>query len=253
MEPKHGRAAIVTGATAGIGAAIAEHLFKQGLKLVITGRRQQRLTELQERLGASPEHLACTPADAREPGLFDRLYQQGLTALGLRPDAAILCAGRGLRGTLLGSDPEQWKELLEINLLAMMHQMRDCAQQFVHDAEQDDRARDIVVIGSTVGRQVSAFNPVYGATKFALHALVEGLRQEVCNSNIRVTLIEPGFVVSEFQRSAGYDMAWFEAQQQQFGPFLSPRDVAEAVGFVLSLPKHVHVDDVRIRPTRQRT
>jgi NADP-dependent 3-hydroxy acid dehydrogenase YdfG len=246
------RAAIVTGATAGIGAAITEQLFSQGIKLVITGRRQQRLAEIQEKLGAGPTQLAYTSAYATEPGLFERLYQQGRASLGMSPDAAILCAGRGLPGTLLTSDPGQWKNLLEVNLLAMMLQMRDCALQFVHDASSDDKVRDIVVIGSTIGRQVSAFNPVYGATKFALHSLVEALRQEICDKNIRVTLIEPGFVVSEFQQSAGYDMAWFAQQQQQFGPFLSPRDIAEVVGFILTLPKHVHIDDIRIRPTRQR-
>lgn len=252
MASKHVRAAIVTGATAGIGAAIAEQLFEQGVKLVITGRRRDRLAELQARLGAGPEQVVQVCAEAGEPGLFERLYQQGRSSLGIAPDSAILCAGRGLPGSLLTSDPGQWKGLLEVNLLAMMHQLRDCAMQFVRDASSDDKVRDLVVIGSTIGRQVSAFNPVYGATKFALHSLVEALRQEICDKNIRVTLIEPGFVVSEFQRTAGYDMAWFAQQQDQFGPFLSPRDIAAAVGFVLAQPKHVHIDDMRIRPTRQR-
>jgi NADP-dependent 3-hydroxy acid dehydrogenase YdfG len=252
MELQHGRTAIVTGATSGIGAAVAEQLFRQGYKLVITGRREQHLKAMQATLDAGPADLAYTRADALEPALFDRLYQQARECLDARPDAVVLCAGRGLPGTLLGSDPGKWKELLEINVLAMMHHLRDSAQQFVTDAMADDKVRDIVVIGSTIGRQVSAFNPVYGATKFALHALVEGLRQEVCDKNIRVSLIEPGFVVSEFQRNSGYDMAWFKQQQDQFGPFLSPKDIAETVSYVLSLPKHVHLDDIRIRPTRQR-
>lgn len=125
---------------------------------------------------------------------------------------------------------------------------------FTKQAEADggSQVRDIVVIGSTVGRQVSAANPVYGSTKFAVHSLVEALRQEVCALNIRVTLIEPGFVRSGFQEAAGYDTAWFEGVAAASGPLLVPEDVAEVVQFVLDRPKHVHLDDIRLRPTRQK-
>lgn len=251
MISRPSRSAIVTGATSGIGEAIAEQLSRQHYNLMLTGRRQDRLQALQGRLGGDGQ-VASLVADVNQPGTFSTLYRQACASFGSRPDAAVLCAGKGLAGTLLGSDPGQWQDLFATNVLAMMHQMRECAEQFVADAQADPRVRDIVVIGSTIGRQVSAFNPVYGATKFALHSLVEGLRQEICDKYIRVTLIEPGFVVTEFQRNAGYDMDWFEQQQQQFGPFLSGKDVAEAVAFTLSLPSHVHVDDLRIRPTRQR-
>ncbi|ATS51818.2 SDR family NAD(P)-dependent oxidoreductase [Xanthomonas citri pv. phaseoli var. fuscans] len=112
--------------------------------------------------------------------------------------------------------------------------------------------QDIVVIGSTVGRTLSAGNPVYGATKFALHSLVESLRQELASSLIRVTLIEPGFVRSGFQQSAGYDMNAFDTLERDLGPFLSAEDVARSIRFVLDQPPHVHIDDIRLRPTRQR-
>jgi NADP-dependent 3-hydroxy acid dehydrogenase YdfG len=127
-----------------------------------------------------------------------------------------------------------------------------CASLFVRNSTNNAQVQDIVVIGSTVGRQVSAFNPVYGATKFALHSLVEGLRQEICEHNIRVSLIEPGFVISEFQESAGYDMQWFRQLEQESDPFLTPEDVARAVNSIASQPAHVHIDDIRLRPTRQR-
>ena len=102
-------------------------------------------------------------------------------------------AGRGLPGTVLGSDPARWEEMLSANYLAVLRQLRACAERFVALAKGDGgrQARDIVVLGSTVGRQVSAANPVYGSTKFALHSLVEALRQEVCGYGVRVSLIEP--------------------------------------------------------------
>jgi NADP-dependent 3-hydroxy acid dehydrogenase YdfG len=107
------------------------------------------------------------------------------------------------------------------------------------------------VIGSTVGREVSARNPVYGSTKFALHSLVESLRRAVSASGVRVTLIEPGFVRSGFQDSAGYDREWFADVERASGPLLVPDDVARVVRFVVEQPPHVHVDDIRLRPTRQ--
>jgi NADP-dependent 3-hydroxy acid dehydrogenase YdfG len=140
-------------------------------------------------------------------------------------------------------------------LLAAADQRWEAPTIFVASARQDGgrQARDIVVIGSTVGRQVSAANPVYGSTKFALHSLVEALRQEICAYGIRVTLIEPGFVRSGFQEAAGYDMEWFERVAEEYGPLLTPDDVAETITFVVERPRHVHLDDIRLRPTRQKS
>jgi NADP-dependent 3-hydroxy acid dehydrogenase YdfG len=135
----------------------------------------------------------------------------------------------------------------------MMDQLRESAELLLE--AQSGRSRnggDIVVIGSTIGRQVSSVNPVYGATKFAVHSLVEALRQEICGSNIRVTLIEPGFVRTEFQASAGYDLQWFDRLESESGPFLDAQDIARTIAFVVNQPRHVHLDDIRIRPTRQR-
>ena len=107
------------------------------------------------------------------------------------------------------------------------------------------------MIGSNVGRHISPFSSMYGSTKFAVNSLAEALRREVGPRGIRVTLIEPGFVKSEFQGVAGYDPAWFEGVLTKIGPVLEPEDVARAVSFVASQPAHVHVSDVLVRPTRQ--
>jgi NADP-dependent 3-hydroxy acid dehydrogenase YdfG len=114
-----------------------------------------------------------------------------------------------------------------------------------------DRARDIVVIGSAVGKHVSPFSSMYGGTKFAVHAMAEGVRRELGPKGVRVTLLAPGFVVSEFQGVAGYDPKWFEQVVDRIGPALTPADIARAVVFVASQPAGVHVSDLLIRPTRQ--
>ena len=92
---------------------------------------------------------------------------------------------------------------------------------------------------------------MYGSTKFAVNSLAEAARRELGPKGIRVTLIEPGFVESEFQQVAGYTQDWFAEVKTRIGPVLTPADIARTITFVVSQPPAVHVSDVLIRPTRQ--
>ncbi|MFI9328385.1 SDR family oxidoreductase [Kitasatospora sp. NPDC052868] len=248
-----GRIAVVTGSSSGIGRAVTRHLVRRGARVVAAGRRAERLAELAAELAEEPGSAVPFAGDITAPGHTEELLAAAEREWG-PADVFVASAGLGLPGTVLGSDPSRWEELVQANYLAVLRQLRACAAEFVKQAEADGgaRVRDLVVVGSTVGRQVSAANPVYGSTKFAVHSLVEALRQEVCTHNIRVTLIEPGFVRSGFQAAAGYDAAWFEAIAEENGPLLTPEDVADVIGFAIGRPKHVHLDDIRLRPTRQR-
>jgi len=107
------------------------------------------------------------------------------------------------------------------------------------------------VLGSNVGRHISPFSSMYGATKFGVNSLAEAARRELGPKGIRVSLIEPGIVESEFQAVAGYDPESFGALMEKFGPVLAPEDVARTIGFIVSQPAGVHVCDVVIRPTKQ--
>ncbi|PNE40116.1 SDR family oxidoreductase [Streptomyces noursei] len=248
----NGRVAVVTGASSGIGRAVTSTFAQQGIHVLAAGRDRDRLAAVQSELADGPGAVLPFAGDLTHPAHTEELLAAAEREWG-PASIFVASAGRGLPGTVLGSDPDRWQELIEVNYLALLRQLRAAAAEFKRQAEADggQRARDIVVIGSTVGRQVSAANPVYGSTKFAAHALVEALRQEVCTHNIRVTLIEPGFVRSGFQEAAGYDMAWFEAVADASGPLLTPENVASVVEFVVSRPTHVHLDDIRLRPTRQ--
>ena len=113
------------------------------------------------------------------------------------------------------------------------------------------RAADIVIVGSVVGRHISPFSAVYGATKFAVHALAEGLRRELGPKGIRVSLVEPGLVVSGFQEAAGYSDDLVQNFHDKFGPLLHGDDVANAIHFIVAQPPHVHISDIVVRPTRQ--
>ncbi len=114
-----------------------------------------------------------------------------------------------------------------------------------------ERAADIVIIGSVVGRHVSHFSAVYGSTKFAIHSLAEGLRREIGPQGVRVSLVEPGIVLSGFQDAAGYSEELVQNFTENFGPLFYGAEVAETIHYIVNQPPHVHISDIMIRPTRQ--
>ena len=249
------KVAVITGATSGIGEAIAMSFGDEAWNLVLTGRNSNKLNDQVKTLSQGATKAVAVSGDMKDESVVFKCLSASEKTWGLAPDLFVLSAGRGLPGTLLSSNPDEWEDLLALNYLSVMKQLRACGQFFLGLKKKDTSTivRDIVVIGSTAGRQVSASNPVYGSTKFALHSLVESLRQELCEHMIRVTLIEPGFVKSNFQKSAGYDMKWFDSIEEANGPLLEPVDVARVVTFIVNQPPHVHLDDIRIRPTRQKS
>lgn len=107
-----------------------------------------------------------------------------------------------------------------------------------------DTAADIIIIGSVVGRNISPFSAVYGATKFAVHALAEGLRREVGTKGIRVSLVEPGILLSGFQEAAGYSDTMVSTFTEKFGPLLIGEDIANTIHFMISQPPHVHISEI---------
>ncbi|MGF6095691.1 SDR family oxidoreductase [Pseudomonas sp. 18175] len=243
------RAAVVSGGTSGIGRALVEGLVEDGYGVAFSGRTRERTDAVLADLNPKRRCAVGVTGDAALAGHVTALFTAAHQAFSVWPSVAVICAGHGLPGTLTGSDPARWEPLFRLNLLGAMHQMRESAELF---GQVPGDVRDLVVIGSTVGRTLSEANPVYGATKVAVHALVESLRRELCAAGVRVTLIEPGFVTTGFQAAAGYDPEWFAGIAQDQGPLLQPADIARIVRFIVQQPPHVHIDDVRVRPTRQR-
>lgn len=254
------RVAIVTGASAGIGLAIAKELVRLGARVVINARRADRLDAVAAELnhpGRQPRCVAM-PGDCAQQPVIEAMLDAARRAFAADADAVIVNAGRGLAGSALTSDPAQWEEMLRTNIIGAARLMRTAAQRMLASLEGDPdplawrrRPRDIVVIGSIVGRHVSPFSSMYGGTKFAIHAVTEGLRRELAPKGVRVSLAEPGFVISEFQGVAGYTPDWFSSVKDRIGPVLQPEDVARAVAFGLCQPAHVHLSDWILRPTRQ--
>lgn len=257
-----GRTAIVTGSTAGIGLAIARELVRSGARVVINGRRPEQLDRAAAELNRDRSTAVAAPVlgDCADDRVIAALFDTARRAFLSDPDLVVVNAGRGLAGSVVTSDPAQWEEMIRTNLLGAARLMRAAAASMFGSADAAGatlapdwlaRPRDLVVIGSVVGRHVSPFSSMYGSTKFAVHGLTEGLRRELGPKGVRVSLIEPAFVVSEFQDVAGYSDEWFKGVLDRLGPVLAPNDVARMVRFVCEQPAHVHVSDLLVRPVRQ--
>lgn len=251
----------MTGASAGIGEALAREFVEEGCKVVANARREDRLEQLRATLGS--QAVSTVAGDCAEPAVIERLLDTARASFGgsraSEADLVVINAGRGLGGTALTSDESQWDDLIRTNIIAAARLIRAAGKRMLevesgevrHDGVWLRRPRDIVILGSVVGRHVSPFSSFYSCTKAAVQTLAEGTRRELGPKGIRVTLVEPAFVTSEFQAVAGYSPQWYQQMVEKFGPMLTPRDVARTIVFLASQPANVHISDVLIRPTRQ--
>jgi NADP-dependent 3-hydroxy acid dehydrogenase YdfG len=247
---EYSRIAIVTGATSGIGEAAARKFVASGFGVIGNGRNAARLAELEQELGLAFRGVA---GDAGAAAVVDEMLAAPGKFFGRPADIVVANAGRGLGGSVKDADLFQLEELLRTNVTGMTILLQRAARQMV-PAQQDAfprAAADIVVIGSVVGRHISPFGAVYSATKFAVHALAESLRREIGPKGVRVSLVEPGVVVSGFQAAAGYSDETTKLFNEKFGPLLTGAEIADAIHFVVSQPPHVHISDIIVRPTRQ--
>ncbi|MEM7628483.1 MAG: SDR family oxidoreductase [Planctomycetota bacterium] len=259
-----GRIAIVTGATAGIGRSVAQQVVAAGGRVVVNGRREALLADLAASLNtdrpggdASPAAIAVA-GDCASQGTIDAMLGAAERDLGAPADLVVINAGRGLAGSVLTSDTGAWEELLRTNVLGASLLLRAAGGAMSERGSGDIESgrwpaspRDIVILGSTVGRHISPFSSMYGATKFAVNSLAEAARREIGPKGVRVTLIEPGVVESEFQGVAGYDERTFGEFMANIAPVLTPDDVAASIVAACAQPAGVHWSDIVIRPTRQ--
>lgn len=250
MSDDFQRIAIVTGATSGIGEATARFLVEAGYGVIGNGRTGEKLAALESELGHAFRGVA---GDATDETVLKQLFAVASESFGRSADVVIANAGRGLGGSVSEADLVEFEEVIRINVTGTLALLRMAAQRMV-EAQRTafpDAAADIVIIGSVVGRNISPFSAVYGSTKFAVHALAEGLRREIGPQGVRVSLIEPGVVISGFQDIAGYSDATVQGFHERFDPLLIGEDIARAIHFILSQPPHVHISDMVVRPTRQ--
>ena len=239
---------LITGASAGIGAASARRFAAAGAKKVLCARMEDRLIELGTELhDAHGVDVHTAAVDVRDREAVGTAAAQLLRDVGT-PDLLLNNAGlaSGLSFVQDG-DHEDWDRMIDTNLKGLLNVTRAILPAMV---ERD--TGHVINIGSTAGHQVYPKGNVYNATKFGVKALTEGMNLDVAGTGIRVSSVDPGFVETEFSvvRFHG-DAERAEGVYQGFKP-LSGDDVADVVLFVATRPAHVNVHDVVLLPTAQR-
>lgn len=238
--------AMITGASSGIGLAIAHTLAQQGYNLALCARRQDRLTQAQSDLSQYGVEVLTQTVDLRDETAILNFFAAVKAKWG-QLDVLINNAGLGHKESLTSGSTEAWREMLEVNVLALCI----CTREAVSLMEPAQSGH-IVHIGSMSGHRVPAITGMYSATKFAVRSLAETLRRELRsqNSPVRISSISPGIVETEFAKKYHQSA---EKAQETYSQFevLQADDIANAVAYVLSQPKHVEVNDVLIRPTQQ--
>lgn len=241
--------ALITGATSGLGKAIALRLGKEGYNLIITGRRKDKLEELDREISINYGSTVL-------PLCFDvRKYDEVETALGNLPEKwrniDVLVNNAGLA---VGLDPiykgevDDWERMIDTNVKGLLYVTRVVTPVMVERC-----SGHIINIGSIAGKAVYPNGAVYCATKYAVNALHQGMRMDLLPYNIRVTQICPGAVDTEFSlvRFKG-DKG--RADQVYTGyENLVADDIAESVYFAISQPPHVDIQDMLVMPTAQAT
>lgn len=244
-----GRVAVVTGASSGIGEAIACMLADEGARLCLLARREDRLEALAGRIA---ERSPNAEVMARRCDLRDEAQiVAAFAAVRTRWDGVEILvnnAGLGRAAPLCSGATEDWREMLEVNVLALCV----CTREAVADMRRRGDRGHVVHVSSMAAHRVPPNSGVYSATKFAVRSLTEGLRQELrsADSRIRVSAVSPGFVETEFAEVYHRDPTAGERTYGRY-PVLQPSDVADAVRYVLTAPPRVQVHDVLVRPTAQ--
>ncbi len=242
-----GAVALVTGASSGIGAAVARQLARHGASVAVVARRREGLDQLASEIAATGGKTLAVEADITDPERAAETVQETLDHLG-RLDILVNNAGVMLLGTALHTTVEEWDQMVALNIAALLH-VTHAAVPYLIDAAVTSprRVADIVNIGSTAGRVARPGSSVYNLTKFGLNGFTESLRQELLTERVRVSVVEPGTVDTELVNHLGDDTRDAVRQQVNGIQALQPDDVADAVAYIVTKPRRVAVNEVLVR------
>jgi NADP-dependent 3-hydroxy acid dehydrogenase YdfG len=245
-RPLSGKVALVTGASSGIGEATAVALATAGATVAIGARRKDRLDALASRLrdgGAPVLQLDLDVTDERACADAVRRTREELGGL----DVLVNNAGVMLLGTIVGADTEDWRRMISTNVLGVMYMTHAAIEGMVEQG-----SGDIVNISSVAGRTARKGAGVYNASKWAVNAFSESLRQEVTGRGVRVSLVEPGAVATELtDHITQPDARAGAVQMYTTMRSLHADDIARAILYVVTQPPHVAINEILVRPTDQ--
>jgi NADP-dependent 3-hydroxy acid dehydrogenase YdfG len=250
-ERLDGTVALVTGASSGIGEATATALAAHGATVALAARRGDRLESLAAKIGANGGRYLVIEADISEEEQARGAVERTVTELG-RLDTLVNNAGLMLLGPAVGAPYDEWRRMIDINVIGLMACSHAALPHLLRAAEDAPRrVADIVNISSVAGRIARSGSAAYNATKFGVGAFSEGLRQEVTQRHVRVSLVEPGGTATELSGHNRPEVR--ESISQRFADveLLQAPDIADAITYIVTRPRHVAVNEILIRPTEQ--
>lgn len=232
MESLHGKAAIVTGGTRGIGRAIAERLLREGASVAICGRTAESTAKAVAAMKPLGNIYGCA-ADVSDYGQVRALFEAVDREFG-RLDILVNNAGEGVFRKVGEMTPEEWHRNIDLNLNGPFYCSREALARFA------GRGGFIVNISSLAGKNPMPGGAAYNASKAGLNLFSEAMMLDHRYDKVRVTSVMPGSVDTEFSGSHSGEASWK----------IAPEDIAETVAMIVKLPERTTISRVEMRPSR---
>ncbi len=247
----NGTVALVTGASSGIGEATAKRFAAEGAAVAIAARRMDRLERLAREIEDAGGRALAIESDVTDRAQAEALVERTVAELG-RLDTVVNNAGVMLLGPALEAPIEEWERMVDLNVKGLLYVAKASLPHLLKSADEEPRrVADMVNISSVAGRRARDGSSVYNATKFGVGAFSEALRQEVTERHVRVSLVEPGAVMTEL---AGHNRPEvLAALKGRFGEMerLEADDIADTISYIVTRPRHVAINEILVRPTEQ--
>jgi NADP-dependent 3-hydroxy acid dehydrogenase YdfG len=246
-----GTVALVTGASSGIGEATARALAAQGAAVALAARRKDRLDALASEIEQGGGRALAIECDVTDREQAEALVARTVEDLG-RLDTVVNNAGVMLLGPIVDAPVEEWDRMITLNLQGLLYVAHAALAHLLAAAGDDPRhVADLVNISSVAGRVTRSGSGVYNLTKHGVGAFSESLRQEVTSRHVRVSLVEPGAVATELTDHLRPEIK--ELFKSRFGEVerLEAGDIADAIEYIVTRPRHVAINELLIRPTEQ--
>ncbi|HEJ8776267.1 TPA: SDR family oxidoreductase [Staphylococcus aureus] len=224
------KVAVVTGAGSGIGEAIATLLHEEGAKVVLAGRNKEKLQNVANQL--SQDSVKVVPTDVTNKEEVDELIKIAQQTFG-GLDIVINSAGQMLSSKITDYQVDEWDSMIDVNIKGTLY-----TAQATLPTMLEQSSGHLINIASISGFEVTKSSTIYSATKAAVHTITQGLEKELAKTGVKVTSISPGMV----------DTAITAAYNPTDRKKLEPQDIAEAVLYALTQPKHVNVNEITVRP-----
>ena len=249
--PLAGSVALVTGASSGIGEATAQALSDQGAAVAIVARRAERLRALAERIEDRGGTALAVPADVSSQPAAQSAVERAVSELG-RLDILVNNAGVMLLGPAIAAPLHDWQRMLDVNVAGLLWCAHAALPHLLSAAQGSPRAvADMVNVSSVAGRTTRPGSNVYNLTKHGVGAFSESLRQEVTGRSVRISLVEPGAVDTELRTHNRPEIQAQMARRFADVELLAAGDIADAIVYIVTRPRHVSINEVLVRPTDQ--